>query len=110
LFLNVLGGTRRLIDGPALFRSLSIADLLEGLVALLDGLFDSLLFEGNLASFLKVLLADLLLGGGELCHIGVVALFDIFVGTLQNGVLLKGLDSLLLLNAAQTGFGVINAT
>jgi hypothetical protein len=41
---------------------LTVADLLCGLVALLHCLLKSLLFEGDLAALLKVLIADLLLG------------------------------------------------
>ena len=54
----------------------SIVYLLHRLVALLHGFIESLLLEGDLALFLKVLLADLLLGGLELGDVGEVALFD----------------------------------
>jgi len=110
LLLNVLGSTARLVNGSALFWTLSVANLLQGLVALLDGFIHSLLLEGDLAGLFKVLLADLLLSWSELRHISVVALFDILVGALKNGILLQGLDSFLLLHAAETSFGVIDAT
>jgi len=110
LLLDVLGSTARLVNGSALFWTLSVANLLQGLVALLDGFVNSLLLEGDLAGLFKVLLADLLLSWSELRHISVVALFDILVGALKNGILLQGLDSFLLLHAAETSFGVIDAT
>ena len=108
LFLNVSGGTRRLIDSSTFLGSLSVTDLFEGLVALLDSLVDSLLLEGDLTGLLKVLFADFLLGGSELGDISVVTFLDVLVSTFQDGVLLDGLDGLLLLNTAQTGLGVIH--
>ena len=65
-----------------------------------------LLLEGDLAGLLKVLLTDLFLSRLELSDIGVVALLDILVRALKNGVLLQGGDGLLLLHAAQAGVGV----
>lgn len=109
LLLHVFGGARGFIDGTALLGALAVADLLEGLVALLDRLLDSLLLEGDLAGLLEVLVADLLLGGGELCDVGVVALLHVLVGALQDGVLLDGLHGLLLLHAAEAGLGVVLA-
>ena len=109
LLLNILGGTAGLIDGPALLGSLAVAHLLKGPVALLDLLLLGLLLKGDLAGLLKVLLTDLLLGGVELCHVGVVALLDVLVGALEDGVFLEGGDSLLSLDTAETGVGVILA-
>jgi len=110
LLLNVLGGTAGLIDSPAFLWTLSIADLFQRLVALLDSFIHSLLLEGDLAGLFKVLLADLLLSWSELCHIGVVALFNILVGALKNGVLLQGCDSFFLFNAAKPGVWVIDTS
>ena len=109
LLFDVSGGTGRFINGPTFLRALSIADLFQRLVALPDGLIKGLLFESDLARFLKVLLADLLLSGGELCDVGVVALFDIFMGAFQDGVFLDGLDGLLLLDTAKASLGVVHA-
>jgi hypothetical protein len=109
LLLNVLGGARRFIDGSALLRTLSIADLFNGLVALLNGLVESLLFEGNLTDLLKVLLTHFFLGSFKQGHIGVMALLNILVCALENWILLNGLDGLLLLNAAKAGIRVILA-
>jgi hypothetical protein len=106
LLLDVLGGTRRLIHGPALLRALAIADLIYGFVALLDGLIHSLLFESDLADFFKVFFTHFLLGRLKLRHIGVVALFNILVCALKNGILLDGLDRLLLHDAAEARVGV----
>merc|ERR1711862_368211 len=110
LLLNVSGSTRRFIDGSTFLGSLSVADLFEGLVALLESLVDSLLLEGDLTGLLKVLFADFLLGGSELCDISVMTFLNVLVGTFQDGVLLDGLDGLLLFNTAQTGLGVIHTT
>ena len=110
LLLNVLGGAGGLIDSAALLRTLSIADLLEGLVAFLHGLVESLLLEGDLAVLLEVLLANLLLSSSKLCDIGVVALLNILVGALKNGILLDGLHLLLLFNAAESSIGIILAS
>ena len=110
LLLNVLGGAGRFIESATLLGSLTIADLLEGLVAFLHGLIESLLLEGDLAVLLKVLLANLLLSSGELCDIGVVALLDTLVGALKDGVLLDGLHLLLLFNTAESRLRISLAT
>ena len=110
MLLNVSGSTRRFIDGSTFLGSLSVADLFEGLVALLESLVDSLLLEGDLTGLLKVLFAYFLLGGSELCDISVMTFLNVLVGTFQDGVLLDGLDGLLLFNTAQTGLGVIHTT
>ena len=88
LLLHVLGATGRLIDSPALLRSLAITNLLYRFVTFLNSLVESFLFEGDGALLLKVLLADLFLGGFELCDVGVVALFHVLVSALQDGILL----------------------
>ena len=106
LLLNITSGARRLIKGPALLGALAVAHLLERLVALLDSLIGGLLLESNLTALLKVLLTDLLLGSLKLCYISVVALLNILVGALQDGVLLDGGDGLLLLHAAEAGVRV----
>ena len=89
LLLNILGGTGGLVHGPALLRSLAIAHLLHRPVALLHGLVEGLLLKGDLTGLLKVLLAHLFLGRGELGDVGVVALLHILVGALKDGVLLE---------------------
>jgi hypothetical protein len=89
---------------------LTIADLLKRLVAFLHSLIESLLFEGDLASLLKVFLTDFLLGRRELCDIGVVTLLNILVCALKDGVLLDGLDSLLFLNTAESSLSIILAS
>ena len=100
LFLDVLGGAGGLVDGLADLLPLPVTDLLQGLVALLGGLVEGLLLEGDLAGLLEVLLADLLLTGLELGDVGVVALLRVLVGALQDGLLLQGGHRLLLLHAA----------
>ena len=82
LCLNVLGCAGRLIECAALLRTLTIANLLKGLVAFLHSLIESLLLEGDLTRFFKVFLTNFLLSWRKLCDIGVVALFNIFVSTL----------------------------
>ncbi len=106
LLLDVASGTGRLIHGSALLRALAIAHLGQGPVALLHILLNSFLLESDLAGLLKVFLTNFLLGRLELCDIGVVALLNILVGTLKNGVLLQGGDGLLLLHTAEAGVGV----
>jgi len=106
LLLDVPGRAGGLIHGPAFFRTLTIADLLQGLVALLHGLIESLLLEGDLAGLLKILLAHFLLGRFKLRHIGVVALLNILVGTLEDGILLECGDGLILLNTTEAGLGI----
>ena len=49
------------------------------------------------------------LSRSELCDIAVVALLNILVCTLQDGLLLQGGHSLLLLHAAQPRIGVCGA-
>ena len=51
----------------------------------------------------------LFLAGGELGDVGVVALLDVLVGALQDGLLLQAGHRLLLLHAAQAGVGVLLA-
>ena len=82
LFLHILGTAGGLIHSPAFLGSLTIAELLNWLVTLLYSLIHGLLLESDLALLLKVLLADLLLGGAELCDISVVALLHQLVGAL----------------------------
>ncbi len=106
LLLNVPGGTRGLVHGPALLRALTVAHLNLGPVALPHILLNSLLLEGDLTALLEVLLAHFLLSGVELRDIGVVALLNILVGALKDGILLQGGDSLVPLDAAETGLGV----
>ena len=106
LLLNILGGTGGLVHSPALLGALTIADLLQRSVTFLDGLVEGLLLEGDGAELLEVLLADLLLGGGELGDVGVVALLGVLVGALQDGLLLQGGHGLLLVHAAQPGVRV----
>ena len=106
LLLDVLGGARGLVDGPALLGSLAVANLFKGLVALLHGLIESLLLESDLAGLLEILLTHFLLGSLKLRHIGVVALFDVLVGALEDGILLESGDGLLLLNTAEAGLRI----
>jgi len=107
LLLNVLGSTARLVNGSALFWTLSVANLLQGLVALLDGFVNSLLLEGDLAGLFKVLLAHFLLSWSELRDISVVALFNTFVGALENGVLFQCLDGGFFFDTAQSSLWVV---
>ncbi len=83
--------------------------LSSGLVALLHGLVEGLLLEGDLAALLKVLLADLLLRRLELGHVGEMALLGVLVGALQNGILLERGHLLLLVDAAEPRGGVVDA-
>ena len=106
LLLYVPGRAGGLIDSPAFFGTLAVADLLQGLVALLHSLIECLLFEGDLAGLLKILLTHFLLGSFKLRHIGVVALLNILVGALKDGILGEGGDGLLLLDTAEAGLGV----
>jgi hypothetical protein len=68
------------------------------------------LFEGDLARLFKVFFANLLLSSRELCDIGVVALLNILVCALKDGIFLKGLDSFFLLNAAESSLSIILAS
>merc|ERR1712183_989866 len=67
----------------------------------------SLLLEGDLALLLKVLLAHLLLARLELGDIGVVALFSLLVGALQDWLLLQTGHLRQLLNAAQPSLSIL---
>jgi len=110
LLLHILGATGRLIDSSALLWSLTIANLLHGLVALLHGLVVGLLLKGDRALLLKVLLTNLFLAWGELSDIGVVALLHILVSTLQDWLLLKTCHCLFLFHTAKTSFWVFLAS
>ena len=101
LLLNILGCARTLIHSPALLWSLTIAHLLNWLVALLDSLIESLLLECDGAELLKVLLTDLLLTWLELCDVGVVTLLSVLMCTLQDWLLLQRGHSLLLVNTTE---------
>ncbi len=81
----------------------------SGLVALLHGLVEGLLLEGDLAALLEVLLADLLLRRLELGHVGEVALLGVLVRALQNGILLERGDLFLLVDAAEPRGGIVDA-
>ncbi len=106
LLLNITSGTRGLIHGLTDIRALAIAHLNKGPVALLHILFDSLLLESDLTALLKILLTHFLLSRVELCDIGVVALLNILVGTLKDGILLQGGYSFFLLHTAEASVGV----
>jgi hypothetical protein len=107
LLLNVLCGTRGLIDSPTHGLTFAVADLLERPVALPDILCECLLLKGDLTDLLKVLLAHLLLSGAEHCDISVVAFLHILVCALKDGVLLQGCHSLRGLNATKASIRVI---
>ena len=106
LLLHILGGAGGLIHGPALLRALAVAHLLDRAVALPHSLVEGLLLEGDLTLLLKVLLAHLLLGRGELGDIGVVALLHVLVRALKDRILLQGGDLLQLIYAAEPGVRV----
>jgi hypothetical protein len=80
----------------------------SGFVALLHGLIEGLLLEGDLAALLKVLLADLLLGRLELGHVGEVALLGVLVRALQDGILLERGHLFLLVDAAEPRGGIVD--
>ncbi len=82
----------------------------SGLVALLHGLIEGLLLEGDLAALLKILLADLLLRGLELGHVGEVALLRVLVRALQDGILLERGHLFLLVDAAEPRGGIVDAS
>uniref|UniRef100_A0A0K2U7M3 Uncharacterized protein n=1 Tax=Lepeophtheirus salmonis TaxID=72036 RepID=A0A0K2U7M3_LEPSM len=107
LLLDVFCGTGRLINGTTFLGSLTVADLFQGLVTLLDGLFSGLLLECDLTDFLKVFFANLLLRGCELCHISVVTLFHVLVSTFEDGILLNTLNGFLFFYTAEACFRVI---
>ena len=100
--VNVPGAAAALIHCPALLRPLSIAHLLQRSVTLANSFFLSLLLEHNVAHFLKVLLARLLLGRFEECDVGVVTLLYILVFTLQDWILGQSLHCLILDNTKTT--------
>ncbi len=106
LLLNVAGCAGGLVDSPALLRALTIADLVQRLVALFHILINCLLLESNLAGLFKILLTNLLLGRRELGDIGVMTLLYILVCALKNGILLERSNSLFLLNAAKSSVGI----
>merc|ERR1719510_739692 len=84
LLLHILGGAGGLVHRPALLGSLTVAYLLNWLVALFHCLVVSLLLECDRALLFKILLAHPLLGRSELGDIRVVALLNIFMGALQD--------------------------
>merc|ERR1719244_2506421 len=90
LFLHILGCAGRLIHSPTLLRSLTITHLLYRIVAFLHRLIHGFLLERDGALLFKVLLANLFHGRFKLSDISVVALLRVFVGTLQDGLLLQG--------------------
>ena len=53
-----------------------------------------------------MIFTHLFLAGGELGDVGVVALLDVLVCALEDGVLLKAGHGLLLVDTAQPGVGV----
>ena len=106
LLLNVPGGTSRLVHCLANVLSLTIAHLLQGPVALLHLLLNGLLLERDLTGLLKVLLTNLLLSGLKLCNICVMALFDIFVSTLEDGLLFQRLHLLFFQDTPLASLGV----
>ena len=114
-FLDVLGSARAFVDSPALFRSLSVAHLCLGSITFSHNLFGRLLLESDLTKFLKIFLANLLLGRLELRDVSVVAFLDVFVLALQQGVLGQALNFRVLDYTQSTissafGFAEIDST
>merc|ERR1712004_401175 len=107
LLLHVLGRARGLVHRLANLRTLPVAHLLDGCVALPHCLVEGLLLECDGAGLLEGLLAHLLLCGGELGDIGVVALFGVLVGALQDWVLLQFCHCLLLVDAAEPSLRIL---
>ena len=101
LLLHILGAAGGLVHSLTDLLPLAVTDLLYRFVTFPHSLVESLLFEGDGASLLEVLLADLLLGGGELGDVGVVALLGVLVGALQDRLLLQAGDGLLLVHTAE---------
>ena len=66
-----------------------------------------LFLEGDGTRLLEGLFADLLLCGGELSDVGVVALLGVLVCALQDRVLLDGCHCLLLVHTTQPSFRVL---
>ena len=81
-----------------------IANLFQRSVAFFDRLRGCHLLESDLALFLKVLVADFLLGWLKLGDVCVVTFLHLFVGALKDGVLLERLDSGLFEDAAHAVF------
>jgi len=116
LLLDVASGASTFVHSFALLGAIPVTNFLDGLVAFLDGLIESLLLEGDLTGLLKVLLADLLLCRIELCDVGVVALFQVLVRTLKDWIFLKRGHLFILFDATKPGLGIwlapgkVNAT
>ena len=89
LLFYVTSSTRGFIDSPTLLRAIAVAYFLQRPVALFHTLSDGLLLECDLTGLFKVLFANLLLGRTELSDICVMALFDILVVALKNGLFLQ---------------------
>merc|ERR1712141_710279 len=100
LLLDIFGGTSRLID--------SLTNIFALSIAVLDGFFNSLLFEGDLTSFFKVLFTDFFLSGCELCNISIMTFLNIFVGAFQDGILLDGCNSFFFFYTTKTSFFIID--
>merc|ERR1719347_2569678 len=101
LFLHILGCAGRLIDSLADLLTLTITHLLHRSVALVYLILKSLLLECDGTRLLKCFLTNLFLRRLKLRNISVVTLLCVFVGTLQDGLLLQGGHCLLLVHAAQ---------
>ena len=108
LFLHILGAAGGLVHSLTDLLPLAVTDLLYRFVTFPHSLVESLLFEGDGASLLEVLLADLLLGRLELGDVGVVTLLHILVSALQDRLLLQGGHLLLFLHTAEPGLGVLH--
>ena len=89
LLLNIPGSAGALKQCAAFLRTLTIANFLQGPIALFHTLIKCLLLESNLATFLKVLLTKLFLSWFKLCDVGVVAFLHTLVGAFQDGITLE---------------------
>jgi hypothetical protein len=94
--LSIVAIHGQLSPEPPVVIFVAAASLDQRSVALFDRFSHGHLFKGDLALFLKVLFTDLFLGRCKLCDIGVMALFHLLVGALQDGVLGYAGDLLLL--------------
>ena len=109
LLLHILGAAGGLVHSLTDLLSLAVTNLLYRFVTFPHSLVESLLFEGDGTSLLKVLLADLLLCRLKLGDVGVVTLLHVLVSALQDWLLLQGGHLLLLLHTAQAGLRVLHA-
>lgn len=114
-FVHILGRTGRFINCAAHIWASPITNFFQWSVTLFNSFSYSLLFKGDLANLLEVLLARFFLCRFEICNISIVTFFNILMLALQDWIFGQSFHAFFLDNTQTTissscGLTEINTT